>query len=165
VKLLITDSSPVISLAVIGRLDLLEDLYPHFCLPIQVFDELQFHLPRHISNAKDLLEMLRPRVLVLQNKSQLEGTAPHLGLGERASFALVRETGITNLLMDDKHARKYTELQGWHCFGTMALLLTAKKEGLVFALRPYFETFAASGRFYTFQLLNHVLSLAGEQPL
>jgi predicted nucleic acid-binding protein len=165
VKPPIIDSSPIISLAVIGRLEVLEELYSHFCLPVQVFEELQFHLTRHISNAKDLIEALKPRVLILKNALQSERTAPHPGLGERACLVLALETGITNLLIRDKHAKTYAEQQGWFCFGTMALLLSAKKQGLMLELRPYFETFAASGRFYTSQLLNHVLSLAGEQLL
>ena len=164
-KLIITDSSPIISLAVIQRLDILESFCSNYYLPRVVFLELEYHLPKQVPNSGWFLHRLKPRVLDIDNPEIFADFAPNLGEGERACFMLARETGIENLLIDDREARQFAESQGWNCFGTLGLMVKAKKAGLIQELRPYFATFAASRRHYTADLLNHVLHLAQEQPL
>jgi predicted nucleic acid-binding protein len=77
--------------------------------------------------------------------------------GESESVVLYKELNANFLLVDDRKARKIAESLGINCIGTLGVLLTAKKRGLVKALRPLFKDLLDNNRYYALQLLNNLL--------
>ncbi|GHU19382.1 hypothetical protein FACS1894163_12170 [Spirochaetia bacterium] len=61
--------------------------------------------------------------------------------------------------------RLFAEARGIHCIGTLGMLIEAKNEGFITALRPYFIELLAKKRYFTVSLLNRILALNSEQPL
>ena len=66
------------------------------------------------------------------------------------------------LLIDDRLARRVAIELRRPVVGTLALLLRAREEGLVPALRPLTERLQASGYYLPGQLVADVLSSLGE---
>ncbi|MFN8255668.1 MAG: DUF3368 domain-containing protein [Bacteroidales bacterium] len=88
-----------------------------------------------------------------------------MDFGESESLILYKELQADFLLVDDKKARRIAETLNINCIGTLGLLSTAKRKGLIKHLKPYFETFLKNKRFYSIDILNAILIESGEKIL
>jgi predicted nucleic acid-binding protein len=157
--LVVADSGPVISLAVIGKLDLLEIIYGEACISEAVWQEVSRYI--------DPLNI--PQARILEGKvKKLTASNPFAGLmdsGEAEAAALCLELKADYLIIDDRVARRVAESYSIQCLGTLAVLAKAKELKLISALRPLFLDLLSHNRYYKKQLLNSILADYGEAPL
>ena len=157
---LIVDTSPLISLIVINKLNLLKELFPEFNLPNAVWEELEAH--NQLKLYKKELDFLKQYV----NKSISSPiTIPGIDKGETEAIQLYIELNANVLLIDDKKARSIAELMDIKCIGTIALLTLAKRKKLIAAIRPLFISLLSNKRYYSKKLLDQVLVLNNEKKL
>ena len=81
--------------------------------------------------------------------------------GERSSIALAIEREAT-LLLDDRRARRIAAESGRPVIGTLGLLVRAREEGFVAALRPLIEQLRSTGYFISDDLVVQALSSRNE---
>ena len=116
--LVVSNSSPLIALAAIERLDLLSGLFSSVVVPPAVASEISRSVPT------------RPTWLSLQPLGQALPTAvlrPALGSGEREAIALALELHADQLILDDLPARSVARALGLTVIGTLGILLAAKR--------------------------------------
>lgn len=89
-------------------------------------------------------------------------TAGGLGRGEIEAMALYKQLSADVLLIDDHRARVIAEHNHIKCIGALGLLLVAKQRGKLTAITPYIQKLRQSSVFYSDELLESVLKLAGE---
>jgi predicted nucleic acid-binding protein len=157
--LVVADSGPVISLAVIGKLDLLEIIYGEVCISGAVWQEVSRYI--------DPLNIPQARILEGRAK-KLTASNPFAGLmdsGEAEAAALYLELKADYLIIDDRVARRFAESHSIQCLGTLAVLAKAKELRLISTLRPLFLDFLSHNRYYKKLLLNSILADYGEEPL
>jgi predicted nucleic acid-binding protein len=157
--LVVADSGPIISLAVIGKLDLLETMYGEVCISENVWQEVSRYIdPFNI-----------PQVRILESKvKKLAGPNPFAMLmdsGEAEAAALYLELKADYLIIDDRAARRIVETHGIQCLGGLAVLVKARELNLINTLRPLFSAFLSHNRYYKKQLLNSILADYDEPPL
>ncbi len=93
-KLLITDTGPILSLVAIEKFWVLEKLYPEYYLPPAVFQELSFHLPSFTNNHVFFLKELRTRVLSIDDVGVNNFDLPEaLDKGEAECILLSKQLG------------------------------------------------------------------------
>jgi predicted nucleic acid-binding protein len=157
--LVIADSGPIISLAVIDQLDLLETIYGEVYISEAVWQEVSRYIePFAIPQVHDLKGKIR----------KLSGTNLFAGLmdtGEAEAASLYLELNADYLIIDDRTARRMAETHGVRCVGTLAVLVKAKELNVVSALRPLFSTFILYNRYYKKDLLNSLLVDCSEDLL
>lgn len=159
---IIADSSPLISLAIIEQLELLSQLYQRVLIPPSVWDEVTVQgagLPGSLAVSQAVwLEIQAPDPNILQPLSILvdRGEAEVIALGQSMSNSLV--------MLDDARARRVAERLGTRCIGTIGVLRRAKKAGLISAIKPHVEQLQRSGIFIAPKLIEAVLQDVGEQP-
>lgn len=85
-----------------------------------------------------------------------------LGAGELAAMALALENPQRILLLDDALARRTARAAGLTTWGTLRVLLEARKARLVPSVAPLEDLLAASGMWMSPDIRRRVLSLAGE---
>jgi predicted nucleic acid-binding protein len=155
----IVDTGPVISLAVIDQLDLLETIYGEVYISEAVWKEIARYIePFNIPQAQSLKGKIK----------KLSGPNPFAGLmeaGEAEAASLYLETNADYLIIDDRAARLVAETHGVQCLGALAVLVKAKELGLVPILRPLFSTLLSYNRYYKKDLLNSLLADSAEAPL
>ncbi|MGB3850634.1 MAG: DUF3368 domain-containing protein [Tunicatimonas sp.] len=158
--LVIADSGPIISLALVNKLDVLTLLFDDVKIPTAVWNEIT----ADESNLfyQKISSFFRDKVAPIKGPNDL---AFVMDYGEAESVILYREAQANFLLIDDKKARMIAENLGINCIGTLGILLTAKDKGSIDNLRSIFVEFLANKRFYSLQLLNNVLKQAGEETL
>jgi predicted nucleic acid-binding protein len=156
--IVIADTGPIISLAVLDKLELLDSL-GEALIPPAVWNELMRH-----SGDLDIpaVQSLRGKVRELQGENKYSQV---VDLGESEAITLYQEMGGDYLLIDDKDAKQFAESQGIHCVGSLAILINAKKRGMIDSLRPLFLTLLAKNRYYSITLLNTILLENGETGL
>ncbi len=158
--IIIADSSPLISLAIIEQLELLPQLYQRVLLPPAVWDEATVQgigLPGANAVSKiTWLEIQTPEATLLQPLSIL------VDRGEAEAIALAQSIPESIVLLDDAQARRVAERLNVPRIGTLGILRRAKKSGLVMAVKPYIEELRSQGIYIRQSLIDAVLQDLGE---
>jgi predicted nucleic acid-binding protein len=142
----------LIALERIGRLDLFARLYGEVIVPAAVV--------RETFESRGLPPWLRMRPLALPLDAVI-GRAS-LGAGETEAIALALEVGVNWIVLDDAPGRQLAESLGLPVIGTLGLLLQAKDNGIIDAVKPLVDALIAVDFRMTPALLTGVLRQAGE---
>lgn len=118
-KIIISDTSCLIALSKIKKLDLLRDLYQEIIITNDVYQEFGGSLPDWIiiSEVKDKLKQKDIEEL--------------LDKGEASSIALALEIDNATLIIDEIKGRKIAQSFNIDIIGTIGVILLAYKKGLV----------------------------------
>jgi predicted nucleic acid-binding protein len=153
--MIIGDSSALIALSVVDKLELLEQLYTNLYVPQAVFDEVtQVGRPQ----SDKLRRFLQSRVKVVE----LNLTKLGLGLGELEAITLYKELDAEVLLIDDNRAKKYAILNDVKVIGSLGVLIKAKEKGYIEQVKPLVEAIMKSEVYISDKLMLKVLELCGE---
>jgi len=159
-SLIVSNTTPIINLAEIDRLDLLEDLFGKVVVPPAVVDELRAkrNLFPRAGDAADRFKIVSPK-----NHLLVRGFRSVVHTGEAECLGLAMENPGSLLLLDDLQARALATANGLLFTGTLGLLVEAKARGLVDAVAPLIEKLRVSARFWiSLELETRVLNDAGE---
>ncbi|MDF0667220.1 MAG: DUF3368 domain-containing protein [Nitrospira sp.] len=155
----VLNASPVILLGKIGRLDLLESLAAKAAVPDAVFLEIQAGIGEHQA-VQNTVDWAAPR-RVADVPIPLSIERWDLGPGESQVIAhCLRET--QRAVLDDAQGRQCAGAHGIAVIGTMGIVLSAKRQGMLSAARPVLETLRRSGMYLSDQILTEALRLTGE---
>lgn len=152
----VVDSSPLIALGKIGRLDLLTTLAAQVVVPEAVADEVQrFADPAgtFLASTPFAVEAVDPHPLVIPWG---------LGPGETAVLSLARRSESVAVL-DDQAARRCAAALRIPTRGTVGIVLRARSRGLVPSVRSVLDALRAAGFYLSPELVDHALDLAGER--
>jgi len=152
----VTNTTPLITLAGVGLLDLLPYLYGEIWAPRIVVDEYQAKAP---STEPDLTQV---RWLTVVDDVIIDPALPLLDVGEAAALSLAQSMGARLILLDERKARRIAAHLGLSVAGTLAVLLRAKQQGLLASVRPYIAQMQSQGRRFHPDLIAHVFTEAGE---
>ena len=153
--MIVGDSSALVALATMDTLDILEKLFDEVFVPQAVYDEVTIS---HKSQSLKLKKFLSNKVLPVTLDLQKIG----LGDGELEAITLYQKMKADFLLIDDKRAKKFANLNGVNTIGSLGVMILAKKEGMISPLRPYLKKLTDSNLYVSPNLVEKVLSLAGE---
>ena len=153
--MIIGDSSALIALSVVNKLELLEQLYENLYVPQAVFDEVtQVGRPQ----SDKLRRFLQSRV----KRVDLNLTKLGLGLGELEAITLYKKLDAEVLLIDDNRAKKYAMLNGVRVIGSLGVLIKAKEEGYIERVKPLVKEIMKSEVYISDKLMWKVLDICGE---
>ncbi len=127
--IVVSDTTPLISLLKINRLDLLEKLFGEVFIPQAVFNELtadeRFQLEAEQIRQRDFI-FIKP-VNVPESVNILK-RATGLDLGESEAIVLTDELKADILLMDEAKGRSVSSQMGIRIMGTIGILMAAYEE-------------------------------------
>lgn len=156
---LVVNSGPLISLARIGQLELLPDLFAEIAVPRAVFEEVTQDKTQPGAEAVAGAEWLR--VLEVRDIAAVERLSSSLGAGESEVLVLAQEVGATAAI-DEQRGRKRAVALGVPQTGTVGILLLAKRRGLIAAVTPLLDQLIANGVRLSGRLYDEARHLAGE---
>ena len=153
---IVSNSSPLIALAKIEKLDILEyDLV----IPKAVFNETTEQEKEYM---KELYEWGKDKVVDVRNRKAVEYLELIVGKGEAETIVLSEELNADAVLIDDLKARKIARLRGLKVIGTIGVLLDAKERGRVHEVKPLLEELMKNKIRISEELHDHALELANE---
>ena len=160
--IVVSDTSPVLSLARIGRLDLLRTLYQQVLIPSAVYEELRDAASRsHGSIDFDSFEWLV--VGVASDRRRVEELCADLDPGEAEAIVLAIERRADVLLIDERRGRRTASSAGLTVTGLIGVVAQAKRTGVIEKAKPILDELIRTGRFWVGpRLYAEVLAQLGE---
>ena len=130
--IVVSDTTPLISLMKIGRLELVEQLFGEVQIPDAVFTELITN-PQFSEEAQQIQDgSFIKRVVIDDSKSvDLLRRATGLDKGESEAIILSDICHADLLLMDEVKGRQVAKQMGLHLMGTVGMLRVAYEEKLL----------------------------------
>ena len=130
---IISNSSPLIFLGKIGRLDILEKLFVKVYIPQAVYDETV--LPDKDDDvSRTIVEKVslgQFEVFKVGNEVAIRALAGRLHLGEIEVIIGADELNIRNVILDDVYARNKAKQFELSVTGTLGILLLAFNQGFI----------------------------------
>jgi uncharacterized protein len=160
--IVVSDSSPLISLAAIGRLELLRDLYGAIAIPRAVYHEVAMQdLGRPGALEVRTLDWITCRDIISSNLVvALQGKLDH---GEAEAIALAAELQADLLLMDERLGRVEAARLGLRFIGILGISIEAKAKGYLREIKPFLDVLRTTAGFRVSEALYaRVLLEAGE---
>jgi len=157
--IVVADSGPIFSLAIIERLDLLDLMFEEVKIPLAVWKEITFDKSQQFYQY--IHDFFQYKIQEIESFNELTFTMDY---GESESVILYKELNANFLLIDDKKARNIADYLEVNCIGTLGLLIASKNTGFVKALLPLFKKFYTNKRYYSPKLLNTILRQHNEKP-
>lgn len=156
--IVVSDTSPVLNLARIGRLDLLALLYHEVFIPSAVYEEL-IRSKRDLPPAVDFASQPWLTVAAANDRNRVQELREYLDPGEAEAIVLAIELQADLLLVDERRGRRV----GLAITGLLGVIATAKRAGLVELAKPLLDELIHSARFWIGpELYAEVLSELGE---
>jgi uncharacterized protein len=137
-RVVVSNSSPLIALGRIGRLDLLPSLYGVVIIPQAVHHEVIVAAPME-AGAALLAQAPWLRVHPIQDTSKRDYLLSVLDPGEAEALVLAQEVGADWLLLDEIKARAVARRLSLRIIGTAGLLVAAKHHGLLPQVKPLLD--------------------------
>jgi len=160
--IVVSNSSPLVALARIGRLDLLFSLYKRILIPVEVQHEVTVAgggLPgaEEVRNA-GWIEVVSQESLA---DPALEQACQDLGAGERSAILLAQSLPADLILLDEWKARRVARDAGLAMAGCLGVLEAAARKGLVSDLRQAYIDLLRQGIRFDIKLLQDSLTRFG----
>jgi predicted nucleic acid-binding protein len=161
---IVSNASPLINLARIGQLELLQRLYGELTLPEAVWREVVVEGAGQ-PGAKAVEAASWIRVQPATNRELVQALRQELDAGEAEAIALALEVKAELLLMDEHLGHETALHMAVRCVGLIGVLIDAKRKGVVNSIRPLLDSLQDAAGFWVSQALyQRVLQDEGELP-
>jgi len=138
--IVVSDATPIISLAKINMLELLGKFYNEVLLPQAVYNEVCRN-PAFADEADTIKSSTFIRVETVSNEQSIKILrAAGLDIGESEAIVLADSLPDSLLLMDERKGRQIAQSMGLRVIGTLGILIQAKKHGMIEEIKPLLDT-------------------------
>ena len=145
----VSNTSPILNLAIINHLTLLRDQFNTIAIPPSVLEELRLgeELPGEVPIAAAIdggwikVEEVRDHTLVQVLKRDLDQ-------GEAEAIALAVEMKVEWTLLDERDGRQIAKSLGLQVSGTIGILLKAKRNGQLASMQVVLDELQQKAGFY-----------------
>jgi uncharacterized protein len=144
--IVISDASPLIALSAVGRLDLLQQLYTEILIPAFVAEEILRGTPEQ-PGAVEVGAADWIGVRAVSDSGLVRLLEQELDRGEAEAIALAVEIGADLLVADEHRARRVAARLDVEVIGVLGILVEAKRNGLIPAVRPILDELTTTAGF------------------
>lgn len=162
----VSNTSPLLNLAIIGRLALIEQQFCEVLIPPAVLRELR--AGESLPGSELLSDALRKgwlRVVELETRDVANVLWRTLDEGEAEAIALALQLETEVILLDERDGRRAALAAGLKPVGVLGVLLRARRGGIVSSLRDEMTRLREMAGFrIASELETTLLAAAGEEP-
>jgi len=160
--IVVSDTTPLIGLASIGRLHLLQELFDEVYIPQAVFDET-VTFGRAKSKAKQEVSKANwIHIVKVKDRLAVNVLLDEMDLGEVETIVLASEMNADWVLMDEKKGRRKLTQLNIPKIGTLGILLKAKQLGLISTIKSEIESLQKTEFSISPFVVEEILKMAGE---
>lgn len=152
--IVISDTSPVIALYKLNKLEILKKLFGTILIPPVVLEELI----KYNITLPDYFRLKAP-----QNKTEVEELLKELDIGEAEAISLSKEVNADVLLIDEKIDRIVAKREGLKTIGLLGIILIAKEKKLIKSVRNILSDLEKKDHFWMSEHLKaYIIDKANE---
>ncbi|MDI3520429.1 MAG: uncharacterized protein PWR04_417 [Anaerophaga sp.] len=133
---IVSNTTPIISLLKIDRLDLLQKLYAQIYIPSAVYEEIEAGKTK--GYYKDLSKIDWINIKEIQDKKAIKFFLD-LDAGEAEAIALATKINADLIILDEKLGRFHAKHADLKVTGTIGILVKAKAKGFIKKLKPLLD--------------------------
>ena len=160
--IVVSDTSPIINLAIIGKLDLLPDLFGKIVIPQKVFDEITIQ-GAAMPGADEVRVATWVEVKKCTNTGLIQALQLQVDPGEAEAIGLALEMNAQMLLIDERIGRQLAKEFQLPIMGLLGVLKIAKQKGLILQIKPLLDQLIHIAGFrIAKELYNEILKTEGE---
>ena len=138
--LVVSDTSPILNLVAVERLELLKDLYGSIVIPPAVSAELH---DNGTFLAMDWIQVVEPA-----NRAAVEALRAELDAGESEAIVLAQQLNASLLLIDERLGRRAAAQLGLDVTGLLGILAEARKRRIIPACAPLLDDMIGRAGFW-----------------
>lgn len=129
----VSDASPLILLAKIGKLNLLKELYREIIIPSHVRNEVMEHKDKASTLILSEIKKgwIQPVDAEISHEIMRLGEKLGLHKGETAALGVAKHLGINEILADDKLARIAARILGLRAIGCLGVIMKAYETDVI----------------------------------
>jgi predicted nucleic acid-binding protein len=157
----VSNAGPLITLATLGRLDLLKALFGQVVIPPAVYEEVVVRGSGE-PGSREVEEAAWIRTRQVTDRLAVQLLRETLDAGESEALVLAQELDARYVLLDDGQARRKARLIGLEKTGTLGILLMAREAGLILAVGPILDELRRTDFRMSDRVYQAVLAQAGE---
>ena len=159
--IVISNTTPILSLFKIGKLEILKNLFGEIIVPEAVYNEIAVaDSSKQGADVLDKVEYIK--VKKIQNLLAADMLRSQLDYGESETIVLAKELNADILLLDEKKARKVGQANSMKIIGTIGVLQAAKDRGLISDMKTQLDKLIENGIWLDKKLYQTVLQNNGE---
>ena len=158
---IVTNTGPLIVLAKIDQLKLLQQMFTTVAIPPAVHRELLAKSGMEVSRLDAALTQFIEVVAEPELPPAVKIVTDHLDAGEQQAIALAHARNTT-LIIDERLGRQAARQLGLSVTGSTGVLIEAKQRGFIPAVRPLLEAARHQGYWLSDELIAVATRLAGE---
>jgi len=155
----VTNTTPIISLLKLSKLEILKDLYSEIIVPNAVYEEVQEG--RNKTYYKDLNQFQWIQIREVVDRNSLKFFYD-LDTGEAEAIVLAKEIKAQLLIIDEKLGRYYASQAGLKITGTLGVLIKAKNAGFIKQVKPLLIELTQKEVWISENLIDEVCKLTNE---
>jgi len=156
---IVSNTTPILSLLKIGKLDILRELYGKVQIPRAVYNEIEAGKDKDYYADVGVLDWIE--ITPIQSPSARLYLFD-LDDGEAETIILAQEQSADIAIIDEKLGRRYATQLNIPVTGTIGILLRAKERGLITAVAPLLQELRNKSSWISDNLYERALRLAGE---
>lgn len=156
----IVNSTPLIILGNIDRLDILQKIYGEIIIPRAVFEEVTSKNDDAKLKLSQNLSWIK--ICEVKDKSNRKIYQSKLHDGEVEVMMLANEISADLLIIDDNAAKKTAKFLGFNVTGTLGVLLKAKTQKIIGEIKTILKEMLNRGFYISPKVLEIVLKTANE---
>ncbi len=159
--IVVCDSTILIGLSKIGRLDLLREVFARISVPEEVFREVG-EKGEGKPGSKSIKDPDWIKVIPVKDTTEVDLLTISLDKGEAEVLALAKQLGADLIMADEEKARKSAVLAGYDVMGLLGLFILAKNLGLIDEVRPLIDELKRKKFRVSDRVVSETLKKAGE---
>ena len=148
----VSNTSPLINLAWIGRMEILHELYGTIHIPEAVWNEIVVQGAGQ-PGAEEVSDAHWINTCAVDNRLLVLALHQELDAGEAEAIALAIEEKAELLLMDERLGRETACYFGLNYTGVIGVLIEAKQRGLIGLIKEHLDRLRAMAGFHISQAL------------
>lgn len=160
--IVVSDTSPLINLAIIGELNLLPRIFGNIIVPAAVFDEITVQ-GADMPGADEIRMADWIEVRQCQDQALFHALKRIVDAGEAEAIVVALEVKADLLLLDERLGRRLARDYNLKILGLLGVLKIAKRKGFLHAVKPSIDKLIRDAGFrISQQLYLEVLIDVGE---
>lgn len=137
--IVISDTSPIGSLILIGKLQILHSVFESIVIPQKVYEEILVLETRFGHDLSEFRSAQWIEVKEIGNPDEVQRLRQLLDHGESEAIVLAKELNADFLLIDESEGRKIAQKEGLKIIGLIGVLIQAKNQKIINSVKSIMD--------------------------
>ncbi|MCH9740042.1 MAG: DUF3368 domain-containing protein [Epsilonproteobacteria bacterium] len=156
--IVVSNATPIITLASIGKIDILKHFFDEVYIPKAVYDEIKSKKAYGYQEIDDDFFQIK----TIHDSFAQDILLNDLDLGEAQTIVLAKELNADIVLIDETIGYNIARSQQLNVKRTLSFLIVAKEKGLISEVKPLLDEMIENGRWISSKVYGDVLGICGE---